>query len=272
MAKLARAVSQELGKAFRRSDIADAIKLCFERPAAFVTEYMEENFTLVPRHEVPETSSAATKPDDTAPSPQDVDATAPTASFASAPEVEPEAAHRDQPEADTDNPSQDDGSDETDFSEAEEAEWPADEPTKPRPKPKRPKPSIMERLALRQGFHKDQDSRFFDDHGNWIGRANGSLFPWELRSATGEIQRHYWPKDHCLEREPLQLEAEIWSVIEQHPDTYVLVLSDPEGEPVEVTGSRLRAMREQGDLTLHPSTYRLVYGYDHQILRKGVSM
>ena len=52
LAKLARAVSQELGRSFRSSDIADAIKLCFERSLDFVTEYMEENFNLIPREDV----------------------------------------------------------------------------------------------------------------------------------------------------------------------------------------------------------------------------
>ena len=48
-ARLARVVSQELGRTFRRQDIADAIKLCFDRTPDFVTDYMEENFNLVPR-------------------------------------------------------------------------------------------------------------------------------------------------------------------------------------------------------------------------------
>ena len=50
--KVARAVSQELGRAFRRQDIADAIKFCFDRPPEFVTEYVEENFSLIPREAV----------------------------------------------------------------------------------------------------------------------------------------------------------------------------------------------------------------------------
>ena len=120
----------------------------------------------------------------------------------------------------------------------------------------------MERFALSQGFHKDHENRFYDDQGNWIARANGGLFPWELRSAGGEITRHYWPKDHCLEREPLQLEAEIWSIVEKSPESYVLVLANLEGAPVEITGDQLREMQESGELTLHPSTYRLVFEHD----------
>ena len=55
-ARLARVVSQELGRTFRRQDIADAIKLCFDRSPEFVTDYMEENFnlSLAGRSSIPE--------------------------------------------------------------------------------------------------------------------------------------------------------------------------------------------------------------------------
>jgi hypothetical protein len=35
-----------LSPAVFRTEIADAIKMCFERPSHFVTEYMDENFEL----------------------------------------------------------------------------------------------------------------------------------------------------------------------------------------------------------------------------------
>jgi hypothetical protein len=135
----------------------------------------------------------------------------------------------------------------------------AESPTDAQRRRKTPqKLSIMARFALSRGFRMDSDSRFYDEAGNWIAKASGSLFPWELRTASGEIARHYWPKDHCLEKEPLQVEAEVWSIVEKSPEKYVLVLSDPEGKPVEITGEKLSEMQERGELTLHPSTYRLV--------------
>src|SRR5690606_6182302 len=99
---------------------------------------------------------------------------------------------------------------------------------------------------------------------------NGARFPWEHRTAGGDLVRYYWPKDHCLEQEPLQLEADVWGLIEQHPDTYALILSNVEGAPVEVTGARLRAMRDGGEVTLYPATYRLVYDHDRHAYRKSV--
>ena len=49
MAKLAKAVAREVGRAFGRTEIEDAIKFCFDRSPEFVTEYMEENFRLGPK-------------------------------------------------------------------------------------------------------------------------------------------------------------------------------------------------------------------------------
>jgi hypothetical protein len=48
-------------------------------------------------------------------------------------------------------------------------------------------------------------------------------------------------------------EADIWALIEQHPETHSLILSNIEGDPVEVTDARLRAMRDDGKITLYPA-------------------
>jgi hypothetical protein len=120
----------------------------------------------------------------------------------------------------------------------------------------------MARFALGQGYKADGEDRFYHADGSWIGRANGTRFPWERRSANGEILRHYYPKEHCLEHEPLQLEADVWGLLDQKPDIYSFILINPEGETVEMTGVRLRALRDDGELTIHPATYRLVYDLD----------
>jgi hypothetical protein len=135
-------------------------------------------------------------------------------------------------------------------------------PHKGQPHPKPAKPRIIERFAQGMGFRKDGDDRFFHADGRWIAKAIGDRFPWEMRTATGEIVCYYWPKDHCLEQEPLQLEADIWGLIEKFPEIYALVLSNPQGDPVEVQGERLLTMRTGGKITLYPATYRLVYNDD----------
>ena len=114
--------------------------------------------------------------------------------------------------------------------------------TRPGPPPTRSKPDIMERNCKSQGFRKDSDNRIFYENGNWIAQAIGARFPRWHRTATGNLVRYYWPKDHYLEREPLQLKTDVWNLLEQHPEYYSLVLADIEGVPVEVTCSRLRSM------------------------------
>jgi len=96
-----------------------------------------------------------------------------------------------------------------------------------------PRPGIMARFALGQGYKADGEDRFFHADGSWIGRANGARFPWERLSAGGEILRHYYPKDHCLEHEPLQLEADVWGLLDQKPDIYSFILINPKGEDDE---------------------------------------
>ena len=260
MAKLARAVAQELGRSVRRPDITDAIKLCFDRSPDFIAEYMEENFSLIPREEIEEMTPATSSPGDEATTEKEHDGQEQTGENGLSPdddwETEQEGGSEDFVGVTEIEPS---GS-------GDETLGDTDEPEEvvliPRPTPKPSRPGIMERFALSRGFQKDQENRFFDDHGNWIAKANGTLFPWEQRSASGDVVRHYWPKDHCLEREPLQLEADIWGIVEKHPENYMLVLSNPEGQPVEISGTRLCEMRDRGDLALYPSTYRLVYEHD----------
>ena len=47
-AKMAKSVPQELGRAFDKQEISDAIKLCYDRPAEFIDDYLEDNFNLAP--------------------------------------------------------------------------------------------------------------------------------------------------------------------------------------------------------------------------------
>jgi len=255
VARVAKAVSQELGRSFRRPDIADAIKLCFDRPAEFVAEYMEENFSLAAREDV---SNAPSEPssEETHQETQDI------ITEDAHPVDEPEPDSESPVATDTDTPEERTSDEDTSDAPLEPTTDDAndtDTAPAPRPKPKPAKPSIIERFAVLNGFQKDAENRFCDPKGNCIAKSNSSLFAWELRSASGDIVRHYYPKDHCLQRDPLQLEAEIWSVLEKKPETYALLLSTPDGKPLEVLGTRIKEMRDCGEITLHPSTYRLVY-------------
>src|SRR5205823_2770762 len=107
-----------------------------------------------------------------------------------------------------------------------------------------PGPTILDRFADREGFRGDGNGGYRRADGSCIIKATDGRFPWERRTGTGDVIRRYWPEDHCLEREPLELEADVWSLIDKYPDRYALILADERGIPVELCGDKLGAMRE----------------------------
>jgi hypothetical protein len=250
-AKLARRVPEEIGKAFGRADIKVALDYSFGRSAEDVREYLEENFKLVPRTGLPLETVAITE-------------------VRSAPERLPDSDP--DPHAQMANTNEaDDGSITTD---SDENQTPPIEPEddgapttseiyapelRPRHAAKPAKPSLLERFAKAQGFRKDGEERFFHEDGSWIGRADGSAFPWERRNRSGELVRAYLPTTWCFEREPLEIKAEVWGLLKQHPDIYSLIATHPNDSPTELTGTKLTELLQAGKVTLYPATYRLVH-------------
>ncbi|MGD9730176.1 MAG: ATPase, partial [Nitrospiraceae bacterium] len=253
-AKLAKRVPEEVGKSLN-SDIRAALAYAFERSLEDIKAYLEENFTLVPEHDVEKLA---------------IDEDLPTASGGRNAASENEASFADDvtaPNGLEDDVIEDESEDETNSPAAAdqtgddaENEFIAPQPErKPRP-PAAPRgPSLMTRFAGSLGFKADGEDRFFHSDGSWISRSDGARFPWEHRTASGEVLRYYFPKEHCIKRDPMQIEADIWGLLEQKPNLYAFVLIDTEGNPIEITGERFRALREDGDISLHPATYRLVF-------------
>lgn len=251
-ARLARAVVQELERAFRRQDLTDAVKQCFDRPAAWVTDYMEENFSLSPSVEAADgiLDSASVFVASQPPEAQTAFSGASPGENGNGSVIVEEAVQNEsgvadksesEPIADAPQPS------------ASSAKLHHDR--QPRPA----KPPIIERFAGSNGFERDGGERFFrPSDGSWLAKPHGESL-WEHRSGKGELLKYYWPKDHCLETEPLQLEADLWALLDKHPDTHSLILSDLQSHAVEITGARLKAMCNAGEVKLYPATYRLVF-------------
>lgn len=247
-AKLAKLVPDRLGKIFGRTDVAAALNYCFGRSSEDVAEYMEENFTLA--------AISVDRPQPGAITPVAKDGTADKG----------EEPSDDQPDNELGNPGvivepEDDiepGADEGERGPEESKTA----PTKVAPPPKPAKPGIMERFARVGGFKKDGDDRFYHSDGTWIARSTGDVFPWEKRSAAGDLICRYWPKDHCLDLEPLQLGSDIWGLIDKFPAEYALVLADHDGNALEVSGAKLSGMLKNKELVLFPATYRLVVNHD----------
>ena len=238
LAKLARIVPQEIARAFNRQDITDAIKLCYERPAKFIEEYLDDNFNLAPPNGDDEYYSLINQ------------ANLPNAAKGESIVV----SHPSNVwSAENGHPG--------------EEPLPADvingdsAPLLPRsPRPPRPaRKSLIERFAQSRGFLMNGADKFYHPNGSLLERSPESAFPWEHKSASGEILQYYWPKEHCIYRAPLQLEAEIWQLCQETPDLYSLVLTNTSGIPIELSGYQLLRMREQEELILYPATYRLVY-------------
>ena len=257
-AKLARRVPEEIGKAFDRPDIKAALDYSFERSAQDVRDYLKENFKLCPASALPEVASDEAEPHPT----EDSNDPEPIAGA----EAVEEPGEPDRSDVGSVVEPEDDEPEDVSSAELDAQQEPEDvvetKPPRSRRSPKSAKPDLIDRYAKSQGFRKDSDDRFFHEDGSWIARASGVRFPWERRTAKGDLVRYYWPEEHCLEREPLQLAADVWGLLERRPETYSLVLANIEGSPVEVTGLRLRAMCDEGEVTLYPATYRLVYDHD----------
>lgn len=244
-AKLARVVPDKLGKSFGRYDITAALNYCFGRVPADITEYIEENFKLIPCDVVTHLEDKVTAPtENTSETHQPPYGETLTEQETAATVAEVDDALVTQTEGKNEPP------------ELNEIDVHVQNV---QPPIRTTKPRIIERFAQGMGFRMDGDDRFFHADGRWIAKTIGDSFPWEMRNAAGEIVRYFWTKDHCLERDPLQLEADIWGLIENSPEIYALILSSPQGDPIEVQGQILRAMRADGKITLYPASYRLVY-------------
>lgn len=241
-ARLASLVPDRLGKSFGRADVTAALNYCFGRSSEEVSEYLEENFKLAARGTLSSGTSETDSPVEV-PSNNGIGLSGP----AGDPAVNAEADDLDLPEAEGPN------------GDPVEPESGKVNPPNVRAHPRSVKPCIMERYARSRGFRKTGNDHFVHPDGYRIVSEPGDLFPWVRRTAGGEIIGHYWAKDHCLELEPLQIEAEVWALIDSSPGSYALVLASPQGDPVEVPGARILAMRDGGKLTLYPATYRLVY-------------
>jgi hypothetical protein len=253
--ELAMAVSLELGRVFRRPDIVEAIKFCFDRPPKFVTEYLEANFTLVRRDaerssEIPLGGSTTIGVDASSKNNEfsrPAELLTETRSATTSDEMSLHAALDDHGQIALDGGLH--------ITQEVDLESP---PQRDRIALKPGKLSIMERFARIHGFTSDNTNRFLHPDGSSIDKPPSTRF-WERRNAKGELVKYYYPRDHCLEREPLTVDADVWNMIDRFPDTHALILSDAEDEAVELTGARLRAMRNDDAIKLYPATYRLVY-------------
>jgi hypothetical protein len=242
-AKLARRVPEEVAGMFGRPDVQGALAYSYERPLEDIRAYLEENFRLVsPNDEEPETSGDESSLASVAERAMDSSASPRSTGVVTRPDSPlNERAHE---------PRRIDG--DTGSTDSRPEEWVRSRGSHPR------RPSLIERFAVAFGFEEVGPELYIHPDGRSLARDAGGGRWWSMSSTTGEHICSYRPIDHCLELTPLELDAETWTLLERNPATYALMLADARDEPIEVTGSRLIAMRAGGTLTLYPALYRLV--------------
>lgn len=262
--KIAKAVSNELCKAFRIPELEDAIKLCLERDVEFVSEYMEENFELdssvdlsAQSNQDRKTNSVGSSDSDLAEENQNPDSSTDADEYIS----EEPNSRNDEEEFDTEDleefNSEYDGDDDDDsfYDEDDEKEEASERTRSKRPQRR----SLIDRFAEQNGYRKDSDDRYFHSNGSWIAKnKDGIGFQWEQRRSNGSRVKFYYVRDHCLEKKPLEVDTDVFGLLRSYPDLYSLVIVDGDDAPVELTGERVDEMRRDGELSLLPATYRIV--------------
>lgn len=121
----------------------------------------------------------------------------------------------------------------------------------------------MEIYAKIQGFRMEAQDRFLHSDGSSISKVHGDPFPWHYRSPTGELLHCFWHTDRYLEKQALEIPAEVWRLIEGHPEKYSFVLNSPSGVPEVLSGRTLSKRVESERILIFPASYRLVQA-EHQ--------
>ncbi len=232
----ARRLPEEIAKVFEREDVKAALHYGFERDIEQIRQYINENFKLCPL--------SAVRPKSEEEEPVQGDA----------------SVHETLSKELSIAPSQITEIPDTDESDTDQHSQYGEEVRKVPRSQKRPaRPALIDQFATLRGFRREGQDRYTHEDGGWIARTAGDRFPWKRWSAEGALLRSYHLKEHCLENDPMRIEADIWDIMERCPDRYALVLLSSEKQPIEVAGADLCAMREAGTVKLYPAAYRLVY-------------
>jgi len=236
-ARMAQIIPDEIGRPFDSPEIQRSLAYSYDRSTASISAYFEENFDLDPDGEEPnhEISDA----------PQPDEGEAPIIDGASLP-ITPNFEDAGAP-SDTDSHKNETGQVSEPGGDSEKKQ-----PSKPS------QPDLMERFAAMHGFVPLGENRFRHADGSTLEKVMNFIAPWERRDSAGNVVRRYWSKNLCLERDVLELPAELWKFLEKNPTTVSLILTNPGGHPIEVSGDRLIRRVAAEEVTLYPATYRLV--------------
>jgi len=228
------ALVAELARPFANEKVTEAMKACIERAPDFITEYMEEHFTLEAETALPPDGSESTT---------EVGKDEVEDKVGKGGEKTPVTAEEGQegvlPES-TDTHKEHEVYEEGDGRHRRKRE-----------------PSLFERFALGSGYSWDDiRQRFVHPDGSWIERCE-TPFHWRRFDAAGNAVTRYWASQHCLAQGGVEIAAELWELFRRSPLTCSMILVDREGRPWELPGPDLLRMVEDKVITLYPAKYRI---------------
>lgn len=237
-------VAHEINRGFNNQKIGEAVKFCFERDLEFITQYMEQEFTLVEQQ-----SDSRTEPDE------------PVIAA-----IETAADQTEHPVIDRSTSAISDAPQDESTSLIVEEELESASPTQPasvstsKQKPRNSghsdKPSLIERYATSLGLYSDGNGKFIDGKGTVLLCADNSIFQWELRD-EGELRHRLFTIEQCLETTPIKVDSEVWSLLHGRPESHALIVLASDGTPSLITGSELMMELDEGRIKLYPASYRL---------------
>jgi hypothetical protein len=259
---LLRQIARELARPFNDPEIEDAIKFCIDRTSDHVIEYLEENFTLAKPHDsanstaLPDAAANAESSRSAAVASRGSDGAEQNGAGSEVPGDTPDGSVSRPASVETGEPASPGMANPADG-------WTSARLSNPRPRSQ----SLIDRFALTAGFTREENGeRYFHPDGRWIQKQAGIPYPWQMYSRDGQLVKSMLVREHSLVREPLEIASEVWEACRKEPTSHSLIVVTVDGEPQELTGTRLVGMVKQGKLDLCAASYRVVCSVDQDEL------
>ncbi|MFN3189122.1 MAG: sacsin N-terminal ATP-binding-like domain-containing protein [Aureliella sp.] len=296
----------ELQRPFEMPTIAEAIRICIDRPSRFIQQYLESKFELEPiaepapqvnsKEPIESTSDSIETPNQAEgnewqfPLMDETNAAANSqpsnngnsltlgsndlATNAASPEDETVLENED----DAAEPPTDDAhvvSEETSprpdviqsHGESQSNGKPQVEPSEKKPSDPAKRP-LVERYAEMLGLtFLESRNAYFKGDGTRMLKSSGT-FGYEFYDASGRLTRQVWMTTQSLPA-GLEVPAEVWELIKSSPETTAIVCEGHHDQIVELTGTELRQMLDQETLQLFPAKYRLKQIAEVELANEG---
>jgi hypothetical protein len=235
------ALVAELARPFANEKVTEAMKTCIARAPDFITEYVEEHFTLEAETALPDDSSEST-------------------TEVGKDEVEDKVGKEGEKTPVTAENGQEGvspGSSDTYEEHGEEHEVHEEGDGRHRRRRESLLFELFKRFALGSGYRWDDiRQRFVHPDGSWIERCE-TPFHWRRFDAAGNAVTRYWASQHCLAQGGVEIAAELWELFRRSPSTCSMILVNGEGKPWELPGPDLLQRVEDKVITLYPAKYRI---------------